>query len=195
MEVFMEIGYRIRKKRKEFSFSQEVLAERIFVTRQTISNWENDKSYPDINNLILLSQIFNTSIDNLIKGDIEKMEKIVNQEEVSKFNRLGSIYSIGLILTILLVSPAFYFGWVTIIAWVFFWIALIVIGVKLEKLKKLNDIHSLKEILEFQKGKKLDEIEKMQEKAKRPYQFWIILITLAVGSAAVSFIMNLLLNR
>lgn len=44
----MEIGRQIKKYRQEQKFSQDELAEKIFVTRQTISNWENDKNYPDI---------------------------------------------------------------------------------------------------------------------------------------------------
>jgi len=38
-----------------------------------ISNWENDKSYPDINSIILLSEVLEVSVDNLIKGDVEQM--------------------------------------------------------------------------------------------------------------------------
>lgn len=54
----MELGKQIRKYRKEQSLSQDELAEKVYVSRQTISNWENDKSYPDVNSLILLSEVF-----------------------------------------------------------------------------------------------------------------------------------------
>ena len=57
--------------RKYHSLSQEELAEKVYVTRQTISNLENGKSYPDIQSLLLLSSLFNVSLDQLIKGDIE----------------------------------------------------------------------------------------------------------------------------
>ena len=46
-----------------------------FLSTQTISNWENDKSYPDVNSLVLLSETFQISLDNLIKGDIENMKE------------------------------------------------------------------------------------------------------------------------
>ena len=65
----MELGNQIKKYRSELQISQEQLADRIYVSRQTISNWENEKSYPDVNSLILLSEVFQTSIDKLIKGD------------------------------------------------------------------------------------------------------------------------------
>ena len=67
----MELGKQIKKHRQEVQLSQEKLADRVYVSRQTISNWENDKSYPDVNSLVLLSEIFQISLDNLIKGDIE----------------------------------------------------------------------------------------------------------------------------
>ena len=44
----MELGKHIRKYRNDLSLSQDELAEKVFVSRQTISNWENDKSYPDV---------------------------------------------------------------------------------------------------------------------------------------------------
>lgn len=49
----MELGNQIKKYRSELQISQEQLADRIYVSRQTISNWENEKSYPDVNSLIL----------------------------------------------------------------------------------------------------------------------------------------------
>ena len=54
----MELGKQIKKHRQEVQLSQEKLADRVYVSRQTISNWENDKSYPDVNSLVLLSEIF-----------------------------------------------------------------------------------------------------------------------------------------
>ena len=54
----MELGKQIKKYRSEKALSQDALAEKIYVSRQTISNWENDKSYPDVNSLVLLSKVF-----------------------------------------------------------------------------------------------------------------------------------------
>lgn len=53
----MEIGRQIKKYRTELKLSQEELADKIYVTRQTVSNWENDKNYPDIHSLVLLSSL------------------------------------------------------------------------------------------------------------------------------------------
>lgn len=63
----MELGKQIKKYRNDLSLSQDALAEKVYVSRQTISNWENDKSYPDVNSLVLLSEVFGTSIDNMLR--------------------------------------------------------------------------------------------------------------------------------
>ena len=78
----MELSIQIKKYRTELHLSQEELAEKVYVTRQTISNWENEKSYPDIHSLLLLSSLFNVSLDQLIKGDIEKMKEIISEQEI-----------------------------------------------------------------------------------------------------------------
>lgn len=90
----MELSIQIKKYRTELHLSQEELAEKVYVTRQTISNWENEKSYPDIHSLLLLSSLFNVSLDQLIKGDIEKMKEIISEQEIKKFNYYGSIYTV-----------------------------------------------------------------------------------------------------
>ena len=65
----MELHERIKKLRTEKDWSQEMLAERAYVSRQTVSNWETDKCYPDVRSLIILADIFGVSLDELIKGD------------------------------------------------------------------------------------------------------------------------------
>ena len=70
----MELSKRIKELRTEKGWSQEALAERIYVSRQTISNWETEKSYPDVQSLLILSNIFGVSLDDLIKGDVDTMK-------------------------------------------------------------------------------------------------------------------------
>lgn len=52
----MELGQQLKAHRKELGISQDELAEKIFVSRQSISNWENNKTYPDIHTLLLLAE-------------------------------------------------------------------------------------------------------------------------------------------
>ena len=103
----IELGKQIKKHRQEAHLSQEELANRVYVSRQTISNWENDKSYPDVNSLVLLSEIFQISLDNLIKGDIEVMKDVIQKEEIEKMNRYGKAYTIMLIVTAVSAVPLF----------------------------------------------------------------------------------------
>ena len=58
----MEFHSQIKKYRTIMNLSQEELAEKVYVTRQTISNWENNKNYPDIHSLLLLTSVHNVQL-------------------------------------------------------------------------------------------------------------------------------------
>ena len=111
----MELNTQIRKYRAGMKLSQEELAEKVYVTRQTISNWENGKSYPDIHSLLLLSSLFNVSLDQLIKGDIEIMKEEIKEVEINKLNRYGTIFTILLVVRSFLQCPLpcglMFMGW------------------------------------------------------------------------------------
>lgn len=70
----MEIGSKLKNARNEKGLTQEQAAETLGVSRQTISNWENNKSYPDIISVIKMSDIYSISLDHLLKE-----EKSMNQ--------------------------------------------------------------------------------------------------------------------
>ena len=80
----MEIGKKLKDARMKSGFTQETVAEKINVSRQTISNWENEKSYPDIISVIALSDLYSTSLDDLLKGDREMMEHLEECTNVVK---------------------------------------------------------------------------------------------------------------
>ena len=105
----MELSNQIKKYRNELKLSQEELADKVYVTRQTISNWENDKSYPDINSLLLLSSLFEISLDQLIKGDIDVMREKIKENEIKELNRDGSIFTVLLLVTVVSAVPLFSF--------------------------------------------------------------------------------------
>lgn len=180
----MELGKQIKMHRQEAELSQEELADRVYVSRQTISNWENDKSYPDVNSLVLLSEIFQISLDKLIKGDIDIMKDVIQKEEIAKMNRCGKIYTIMLIATA--VSAVLLFMWLgawAFIPWGIIWAISMYFAFKVEKVKKDNDVQTYKEIVAFSEGKLLDDVHKQREIGKRPYQK----IFLVIGSALITF--------
>ena len=195
----MELNEQIKKYRTEMNLSQEELAEKIYVTRQSISNWENGKNYPDIHSLLLLSSLFGISLDQLVKGDIEIMKEEIKKEEIAKMNRYGKIYTIMLIATAISAVPLFmWLGVWAFIPWGIIWAISMYFAFKIEKVKKDNDVQTYKEIVAFYEGKRLDDIHKQREIGKRSYQK----ILLVIGSAAVTlivcvlidFLMHILLN-
>jgi transcriptional regulator with XRE-family HTH domain len=70
----MKLADKIIKLRKQFGWSQEELAEKLNVSRQSISKWEGALSIPDLNRIIKLGEIFGVSTDYLLKDDIEDFE-------------------------------------------------------------------------------------------------------------------------
>ena len=103
----MKLGENIFKLRKEYNLSQEQLAEKINVTRQTISNWELGETAPNPEQLKLLSKELNISIDELLNNDIKQVlvEKVSNTEKLAKIiikilKILGIIFVLGFVVGI-----------------------------------------------------------------------------------------------
>lgn len=100
----MEIGIKLKEARAERGYTQEYVAEQIQVSRQTISNWENEKSFPDIVSVIQLSDLYGVSLDKLLKGDaemIEHLEKSTNTVNSNK--KLLMAIAANIILLILFI--------------------------------------------------------------------------------------------
>lgn len=191
----MEIGKQIKKYRTDRKLSQEALAERIFVSRQTISNWENDKNYPDMKSLLLLSSLFNVSLDILVKGDLEEMKKEIKKEEISKFEKDGKIFTILLIADIILGVPLMkVFGKnIGFLIFILIWIVSMYYASKVERHKNNNDVKTYKELNAFLEGRTLEGNEKYIEYGKRPYQQWAIALGVGLITAIVAFIMAIIL--
>ena len=101
----MEIGKKLKEARLNRDLTQEVIAEKLNVSRQTISNWENEKSYPDIISVIELSNLYSISLDDLLKGDERMMEHLEESTNVVKSTRklIGAII-LNIITVILLIT-------------------------------------------------------------------------------------------
>ena len=164
----MEIGKRIKELRTSRGWNQETFAEKTYVSRQTVSSWENDKSYPDIKSLLLMSELFEMSLDDLIKGDVVEMKKEINSESVREFRKWSNIYAVGFLIGILIPYPLVrFFKWWGLLVFALYWIALLALALRVEVLKKQNDIQTYKEIVAFTEGKELGKEEKIEEKADR----------------------------
>lgn len=101
----MEIGKKLKNARIKAGFTQEKAAEEIDVSRQTISNWENEKSYPDIISVIALSDLYSISLDELLKGDQKMTEHLAESTNVVKSNKkLTGAIILNIVLMILLIA-------------------------------------------------------------------------------------------
>ena len=155
----MELGQQLKAHRKELGISQDELAEKIFVSRQSISNWENNKTYPDIHTLLLLAEAFGVSLDELIKGDVEEMKEEINAQERAGFNRDSLCFAIFGIVTVLSIAPLYAFlDYIGCLIWA------LIVGVagyfcgRVELYKTMFDIQTYKEILAFQQGADLSTL-------------------------------------
>lgn len=74
----MSLGSKLKKQREAKGISQEEVAKSLNLTRQSISKWENDKGYPDIENLVLLSEFYQVSLDELMRKDTQIKEDVAN---------------------------------------------------------------------------------------------------------------------
>ena len=185
----MELGAQIKKYRNEQTLSQEELAERVFVSRQSISNWENGKTYPDIKSLLLLSEVFSVSLDQLVKGDVEIMKKEIDSQELIKFQKDSNMFTVLFIALIILPIPlGKLLGWWGIATYIILFAVVIYYAIRVEKHKKKFDIQTYKEIVAFTEGITLDEIEKARETGKRPYQK----LLLATGAGLLTGIIAVL---
>ncbi|WP_367301220.1 helix-turn-helix domain-containing protein [Leuconostoc carnosum] len=187
----MELGKQIKNYRMTFNYSQEQLAEKTFVSRQTISNWETSKSYPDIQSLLLLSSIFGTSLDELVKGDLQVMK---NELQNNKSNRRMMLYSwimvISFLVTAISMGPVLLSDKVILLFIPFLLlVTACYFGSKVESLKKSADLKTYSEILAFSQGNPVDELRKYRNKSSDFFEQYAILslfITVFIGICSVS---------
>ena len=108
----MNIGQKLKNTRLTAGLTQESVAEKIGVSRQTISNWENNKSYPDIVNVIALSNLYSISLDELLKEDLKMVEYLKESTDVVKSKQKLSklVLVIAYIVIWVLSIVGFWFG-------------------------------------------------------------------------------------
>ena len=168
----MELSKRIKELRTEKGWSQETLAERAYVSRQTISNWETEKSYPDVHSLLILGDVFGVSLDELIKGDVDTMKETITKndgKEMKKLYNLAGMITLAALASAVLASVLnaeplrLLFAMLTGA----FWVATFIAFHKMGKIQMENDVQTYREVIAFMNGETLDEIEKAKELEKR----------------------------
>lgn len=183
----MNISEQIKANRKRISASQEELAERVYVSRQTISSWENGKSYPDLQSLLLLSEIFSLSLDELIKGDVEEM----NEKLTSEYMKWGSyammlffVLMVSMVPFVKRVSPYF------MVPLVIFAVLMIGASLLVEREKKIHQVETYEEIVAFMEGRKPESSDPLWRKKKRRTEtIYKILSGILLGGGATALLL------
>ena len=99
----MEISERLKEARQNTGMTQDQVAEKIMVSRVTVSHWENGKSLPDIVSLISLSDLYSISLDELVKGDSKMTEKVKKDVKDANNNKRLIRITGRLVIAVLLV--------------------------------------------------------------------------------------------
>ncbi|AFU71607.1 helix-turn-helix transcriptional regulator [Bifidobacterium sp. W8109] len=192
----MELGSQIRRYRSERGMSQDDLAGRIFVSRQTISNWENDRTYPDVQNLLLLSDLFDVTIDQLIKGDLDTMKQAFDKDVRSM--KILNMILYGLAAAIFIVDGLTLYGvavakreWPWPLSLMGLLALLVLLGMIIgleENIKRRNDIRTYREIKAFLAGEEVDRSDRGHAPSlrKRLLLLLLVMVVCAVAGYALA---------
>ena len=184
----MNISTQIRNHRKKNDLSQEELAEKIYVSRQTISNWETGKSYPDVHNLLLLSALYEISIDELFKGDVEIMKEKISSRELQNMSRMMIFFFVLMFLTLPLVKNfSDYYFILTLV----FGALMIMYAVKIENRKKELDIQTYREIVDFMEGKPVERTQSERKRKMWKEKILKVIFGMSVGGALAFLLLAL----
>ncbi|WP_066830754.1 helix-turn-helix transcriptional regulator [Collinsella ihumii] len=202
----MEIGNRIKSLRARAGMSQEDLAGRIYVSRQTISSWENDKTYPDVQSLLLLSEIFDVTVDSLIKEDVMTMTKTIDSD-VRAMKQMAWVMVVFLLLMIAamawLVVQTVVWDWdlayavPTFVLALVLWCVALCAAVQVERIKKSHDLVTYREILSYWCGEPVDR-DTEKSRRERLIPVWmktIRFVGMMVLAAAIGYGFAMLVDR
>lgn len=150
----MDISNQIRRHRTERGLSQEELARRLYVSRNTISNWECGRTYPDAQSLMLMSALFDVSIDSLVKGDLPEMREMVESWEARAMLALEWVVWVGVgLLILVMVVGSRLWGPIVFLATLPFALLLTMVDAALESWQEEHDIYAYREALDLARGK------------------------------------------
>ena len=97
----MNIGKRIHQIRQDKNITQAQLATDLAISRQAVSKWESGKAIPDIENLMYISNLYDVSLDELIRGDEKVSQKLVADASAKKWHKLSILFFTALLAYII----------------------------------------------------------------------------------------------
>lgn len=202
----MELPKQLKANRDRLGLSQEDVAHAIFVSRQTMSSWENGKTYPDVQSLLLLSQLFGVSIDELVKGDVDSMKETISKD-VLLMERLswGSMLLLiaGFISLLFFTSvldghtifPRISDGVLAGFASFFIFATLAMIcAFRIERIKSAHNLVSYREISAFMEGEEVPSDDKALSRKQPLLSNALKLLCGAGVGLAVAFVVMLIID-
>lgn len=122
----MNFAQKMKSYRQKNNWTQQDIAERLNVSRKTISSWENSRSYPDIFMLVQISDLYRVSLDDLLREDHKMIDNYKQEHELNKRDKRNFIFSYVIMSVILLAKPVIMgnltlrkFTWVLVLALIF----------------------------------------------------------------------------
>jgi len=91
---FMAFGERLKTERIKKGWTQDELAEKLYVSRQSVSKWENGANYPNIEILLKLSDLFGVTVDELLRSDAELEKQVIRDGKRLKYPRLKAFFDV-----------------------------------------------------------------------------------------------------
>lgn len=98
----MVFGEKLKHERNKRGWSQEELAEQLFVSRQSVSKWENGQNYPSIEVIIKISDLFGLTIDELLRSDEELTKKVIKDSKQLAYPKVKFLFDLLFLLGIAL---------------------------------------------------------------------------------------------
>lgn len=151
----MSFGKQLILIRKQHGFSQEQLAKKVYVSRQTISSWENDRTYPDLKSLLILSEMVNTSVDNLVKGDIDQARYQMMRRKIYW------LYITNILFLILIYLSFTSLHWLPLSISLIGMVTFTVLGVEntlyLINFSNRHNLHNIRQIINYLNGKNIHQ--------------------------------------
>lgn len=184
--VATDIHNQIKLNRERLGLTQDELASKLYVSRQTISNWETAHSYPDLENLLRLSVLFDVSLDDLLKGDVAVMKHELSYARTSKWAWLMTVM---LGISALSIGPSIKFwGWWGLVLPVLLVNISLYAGMKIERWKGQHQLKTYSEIVAFEKNKVIDENERQRNAIKDQVVFVVTMLLFMIGAGGLALL-------
>ncbi len=202
----MELPKLLKANRERLGMSQEEVAHAVYVSRQTMSSWENGKTYPDVQSLLLLSNLFSVSVDELLKGDVIAMKDMISKDAM-RMERLAwaaillMLMGVGCMVGLNAVwhEPSFipYMATGTLAgigAFLVLWALAMMCAVRIERIKRDHNLVTYEEISAFMDGEDVPNDDKGLSRKNPLLANTVKLLCGAFVGLVISFIVVIVVN-